>query len=93
MGEFRWLPALRTICASGDITVLNTLTATLLDSIEGYQKPPDQMERGEDYLKDKFETALGKADLSFAARSAVEQAWTSVKASHDQMRDLKHGLH
>jgi uncharacterized protein (TIGR02284 family) len=145
--------------ASGDVTVLNTLIATLLDSIEGYQKsaedvenprfrelfnerarerqqvvtrlqaavaqaggtPEDEastlgsihrvfvdlksavtgrddeaivkeVERGEDYLKNKFETALENADLSPTSRNAVSEAWTSVKEGHDQMSQLKHGL-
>ena len=145
--------------ASGDAMVLNTLIATLLDSVEGYQKsaedvhnqrfatmfnerarerqqavaklqaavaqaggtPEDEastlgsihrvfvdlksavigrddeaivkeVERGEDYLKEKFETALQNADLSAASRSAVSEAWTSVKEGHDQMSQLKHGL-
>lgn len=144
---------------SGDVTVLNTLIATLLDSIEGYQKsaenvesqrfaelfndrarerqqavtklqaavaqaggtPEDEastlgamhrmfvdlksavtgrddeaivkeVERGEDYLKEKFEAALRNADLSPLAQAAVSEAWISVKSGHDQMSQLKHGL-
>lgn len=123
------------------MTVLNTLIATLLDSVEGYQKagedvdntqfrelfynrarerqrvatklqaavaqlggkPGDEssvmgsihlafvdlksavtgkdnranvneIERGEDYLKGKFETAMKNADLSATAREAVDEA-------------------
>ncbi|MBB3858783.1 uncharacterized protein (TIGR02284 family) [Novosphingobium hassiacum] len=145
--------------SDGDVTVLNTLVATLLDSIEGYQKsaedvdneeyrrlflerarerqqavtklqaavgqlggkPEDEssvmgsihrvfvdlkaavtgrddkaiineIERGEDYLKGKFETAIKNADLSVTARTAVGEAWISVKEGHDQMSALKHGL-
>ena len=51
-----------------------------------------EVERGEDYLKEKFETALRNADLSPQARAAVEDAWTSVKSGHDQVSQLKHGL-
>lgn len=142
-----------------DVTVLNTLIATLLDSVEGYQKsaqdvenrqfaelfnerarerqqvaarlqavvaqaggtPEDEsstmgamhrafvdlksavmsrddkaivneVERGEDYLKEKFETALRDADLSATAQQAANEAWQSVKSGHDQMSQLKHGL-
>lgn len=142
-----------------DTTVLNTLIATLLDSIDGYQKsagdienrslaekfnararerqsavtnlqaavaaaggnPEDdgtlagsahrvflslkeavtgrddkaivaEIERGEDYLKNKFETALAEADLSQPARAAVETAWQSVRAGHDEMSALKHSM-
>lgn len=142
-----------------DVTVLNTLIATLLDSIDGYQKsaadidnqaladkfqararerqssvaklqaavaaaggnPEDdgtllgsahrafqslkeavvsrddkaivsEIERGEDYLKNKFETALAEVDLSPQARAAAEEAWQSVRAGHDEMSALKHSM-
>ena len=142
---------------SKDTTTLNTLIATLLDSVDGYTKsahdvkdrdladrfnararerqsavaglqaavarlggnPEDdgtllagahraflslkevvtgsddqaiinEIERGEDYLKNKFEAALKNVDLAPEARSAVDQAWTSVKAGHDEMSGLKH---
>lgn len=139
-------------------TTLNTLIATLIDSVEGYQKsagdvknrrfaelfnercrerqhaitglqaavaaeggnPEDdgsvmgtvhrafqslrevvssrddaaiiaEIERGEDYLKEKFKAALRHADLSPQAREAVNVAWESVRAGHDEMSALKHG--
>ncbi|MEO5640639.1 MAG: PA2169 family four-helix-bundle protein [Sphingomicrobium sp.] len=52
----------------------------------------NEVERGEDYLKDKFETVLKDVDLSPESRSAVEQAFASVRQGHDQMSDLKHGM-
>jgi uncharacterized protein (TIGR02284 family) len=140
-------------------TTLNTLIATLLDSVEGYQKsagdvdnprfaemfndrarerqaaaaklqaavasaggnPEDdgtvmgavhrgfqslreavstrddkaivaEIERGEDYLKAKFEAALDHTDLTGDARVAVTDAWQSVKAGHDEMSALKHSM-
>lgn len=51
-----------------------------------------EIERGEDYLKEKFETALARADLDPQARAAVETAWQSVKAGHDEMAALKHRI-
>ncbi len=142
-----------------DSAVLNTLIATLLDSIDGYQKsagdidnqaladkfnararerqsavtklqaavaaaggnPEDdgtllagahraflslkeavagrddkaivnEIERGEDYLKSKFETALANAELSPTARAAADEAWQSVRAGHDEMSALKHSM-
>ncbi|GAC1612489.1 MAG: PA2169 family four-helix-bundle protein [Novosphingobium sp.] len=142
-----------------DVTVLNTLIATLLDSVEGYTKAAgdiedsrlgtifadrarerrevasqlqavvtqqggependtttmgaihrtffdlktaitgrdneaivNEVERGEDYLKGQFETAMKNADLSSTARAAVDTAWTSVRAGHDQMSQLKHQM-
>jgi uncharacterized protein (TIGR02284 family) len=52
----------------------------------------NEVERGEDYLKDKFETALDSDALSGESRGAVERAYQSVRAGHDQMSQLKHGL-
>jgi uncharacterized protein (TIGR02284 family) len=52
----------------------------------------NSVESGEDYLKQKFETALSSGDLGGETRSAVERCYQSVKAGHDQMRDLKHGM-
>jgi len=142
-----------------DVAVLNTLLATLFDSIEGYEKsaadirdpkiaqmftsraqerrqaatglqqavraaggePEDEgsvagaahrmflnlkqavtgsddqaivneVERGEDYLKEKFEAALNNTDLGATARSAVQTAWESVRSGHDEMSRLKHEL-
>lgn len=144
---------------SAEITTLNTLTATLIDSVKGYENsakliegqqfaemfrkraderqqaveqlrgevrrldgdPEDggsfiggvhqrfedlkaaitgrddqavinEIERGEDYLKEKFETALDSDTLSSESRAIVEQAFQSVRAGHDQMSQLKHGM-
>lgn len=51
-----------------------------------------EIERGEDYLKDKFEVALKSDTLAPANREAVSAAWLSVKAGHDEMSQLKHEL-
>ena len=143
-----------------EITILNTLTATLIDSVNGYEdaaaniegnsrfpqlfreraserrqvaeelrgevsrlggNPEDdgsflgkthqrfldlkaaitgrdeqaiinEVERGEDYLKEKFETAIESGKLSGEPRQAVERAYQSVKSGHDQMSQLKHGM-
>ena len=52
----------------------------------------NEVERGEDYLKDKFETVLKDAELSPASRTVVEQTFASVRQGHDRMSDLKHGM-
>ena len=52
----------------------------------------NEVERGEDYLKNKFETALDSDDLSGDSRAVVERAYQSVRAGHDQISQLKHGL-
>lgn len=52
----------------------------------------NEVERGEDYLKEKFETALNDGTLSGDSRAVVEQAYQSVRSGHDQMSQLKHGM-
>jgi uncharacterized protein (TIGR02284 family) len=52
----------------------------------------NEVERGEDYLKEKFEAAMRHTDLAPEARAAVEQAWSSVKSGHDEMSQLKHTM-
>jgi uncharacterized protein (TIGR02284 family) len=52
----------------------------------------NEVERGEDYLKEKFETALDSGDLSGESRAVVERCYQSVRAGHDQMSQLKHGM-
>ncbi len=51
-----------------------------------------EIERGEDYLKEKFEAALDHSEMTGDARAAVSAAWDSVKAGHDEMSALKHSL-
>ena len=50
----------------------------------------NEVERGEDYLKEKFEAALQMDDLGPEARQAIQGAWDSVKSGHDEMAALKH---
>lgn len=52
----------------------------------------NEVERGEDYLKEKFETALNGDTLSGESRSVVERCYQSVRSGHDQMSQLKHGM-
>ena len=52
----------------------------------------NEVERGEDYLKGKFETALSSGELSGESRAVVERAFQSVRSGHDQISQLKHGL-
>lgn len=52
----------------------------------------NEVERGEDYLKEKFEAALNSDTLTGESRAVVERAYQSVRAGHDKMSALKHGL-
>jgi uncharacterized protein (TIGR02284 family) len=56
------------------------------------KKIVNSVEAGEDYLKEKFETALESGDLTGESRQVVERTYQSVRSGHDQMSQLKHGL-
>lgn len=51
----------------------------------------DEVERGEDHIKAKFEDARADAGLSQTARAVIDRSYASVRAGHDQMSSLKHG--
>src|SRR5688500_15590557 len=52
----------------------------------------NEVERGEDYLKEKFEAALNSDELTGDSRAAVERAYQSVREGHGRMSQLKHGM-
>ncbi len=52
----------------------------------------NEVERGEDYLKEKFETALKADDLAPESRDVIDRAYQSVRKGHDQISALKHGM-
>jgi len=52
----------------------------------------EEVERGEDYLKTKYETALADTELSPETRQAIEQAFQSVRKGHDRASALKHSI-
>jgi uncharacterized protein (TIGR02284 family) len=52
----------------------------------------NEVERGEDYLKEKFELALKDANLPTDSRSVVERAYQSVRQGHDKVSNLKHSM-
>jgi len=51
-----------------------------------------EVERGEDYLKTKYDSALADTYLSPATMVVVQTAYQSVREGHDQMSALKHGM-
>lgn len=53
----------------------------------------DEVERGEDVIKAKFEHALRDTDLPPHAREVLQQAYGSIKADHDDISRLKHQMH
>ncbi len=79
-----------TLLASGHRAFLK-----LRDAISGDddKQVVDEVERGEDVIKARYEKAMGDGELTSEAREAVTRAYSSVKAGHDQMSALKHSLH
>ncbi|KRE89169.1 hypothetical protein ASG87_06465 [Frateuria sp. Soil773] len=53
----------------------------------------DEVERGEDHIKSKFENAMKDKDVSPGTMAVISDAYTSVRNGHDQMRDIKKGFH
>jgi uncharacterized protein (TIGR02284 family) len=58
----------------------------------GDKEVVEEVERGEDYLKSKYEAALADGDLSEAALAAIRTAYQSVRAGHDRVSQLKHNM-
>lgn len=52
----------------------------------------NEVERGEDYLKEKWQTALQSGDLQGESHQLIERCYQSIKQGHDQMSQLKHGM-
>lgn len=56
------------------------------------QSVVNEVERGEDHIKAKFEEALKDSAISTPVKQVISTAHAAVKADHDQMRDLKHEM-
>ena len=52
----------------------------------------NEVERGEDYLKEKWQAALQSGTLDGDAHDVVERCYQSIKQGHDQISQLKHGM-
>lgn len=53
----------------------------------------DEVERGEDVIKGKYEKALREDDLPQSTRELIQQAYGSIKADHDDISRLKREMH
>jgi uncharacterized protein (TIGR02284 family) len=51
-----------------------------------------EVERGEDYIKEKFETALRDDELSPETRGLLEKSMESIRKGHDRASAMKHAL-
>ena len=52
----------------------------------------EQIERGEDRIKEKYEEALRDRSISPPTRDVIEQCFVSVLRGHDTASRLKHGM-
>ena len=52
----------------------------------------NEVERGEDYLKEKWQAALQSGTRHGESHDLLQRLYQSVKAGHDQMSQLKHGM-
>lgn len=52
----------------------------------------EEVERGEDHIKSKYEDALKDEKLSTGAREVIQRCYTSVRAGHDEMSAIKHSI-
>ena len=58
----------------------------------GDQAIIEEVERGEDHLKSKYDTALADNALSGATQAVIREAYQSVRAGHDRASALKHSM-
>lgn len=82
--------------AQDDGTVLASAHRVFVDLraslSKGDKAVVEEVERGEDHLKHKYEDALKDVELSPDARDTIDRAYSSVRRGHDEMSRLKHGL-
>ncbi len=52
----------------------------------------EEVERGEDHLKSKYDSALEETDLAPETLAAIREAYQSVRAGHDRASQLKHSM-
>ena len=52
----------------------------------------EEVERGEDYLKGKYDAALAEDELGPDTMAAMREAYQSVRAGHDRASALKHSM-
>jgi uncharacterized protein (TIGR02284 family) len=52
----------------------------------------NEVERGEDYIKEKFEAAMKDDELSAAGRGAIEKCFGSIRKGHDRASQMKHAM-
>ena len=67
--------------------------ANLRKSLHDETAVIDEVERGEDHIKHKFEDALEDGDVSPPIRALIAETFRSVNSGQDQMHSLKRAAH
>jgi len=67
--------------------------ANLRRSLEDSAAVIDEVERGEDHIRHKFEDALDDEDVTAPTHAVIADAYRSVRSGHDQMRLLRGAAH
>jgi uncharacterized protein (TIGR02284 family) len=64
----------------------------LRDAIQsgGDREVIEEVERGEDYIKAKYESVLNDSELAQPTLDIIRTAYQSVRAGHDRASQLKH---
>lgn len=80
-----------------DSSVLAAAHRTFMDLKQAITGKDDkaiiqEVERGEDHIKAKFEDAMKDGDLTAATQAAITEAFASVREGHDKMSALKHSM-
>jgi uncharacterized protein (TIGR02284 family) len=52
----------------------------------------NEVERGEDYIKEKFETAMMDDELSPETRGKLETCFGSIRKGHERASQMKHSM-
>lgn len=52
----------------------------------------DEVERGEDFIKAKYEAAVRDDELPANLRQVVTRAYESIRADHDEISAMKHSM-
>jgi uncharacterized protein (TIGR02284 family) len=52
----------------------------------------NEVERGEDYIKGKFEAAMQDDELSAGTRGVLEKCFASIRQGHDRASQMKHAM-
>lgn len=53
----------------------------------------NEVERGEDMIKAKYEKAVNDTDLPVDVRQRLTEVYQSIRADHDEISRIKHQLH